>query len=79
MTVRQLIEVLQKVQDPDMRIMVPGYEGGFNDLETNSNNIHTMVLDVHGEDEWYFGKHEILKNMEREELITQTILKAIIF
>lgn len=74
MTVKQLIEVLQKVDDQDMRIMVGGYEGGFNDLETSANNIQNMMLDVNTE--WYYGKHEIVDTID--DLDNYQIIRAII-
>ena len=74
MTVRQLIEVLQKVDDKDTRIMVSGYEGGFNDLETQANSIQDMMLDVN--EEWYYGSHEIVDPFR--DLDEYQIVKAII-
>ena len=56
MTVQELIEQLKKV-DPEARVFVKGYEGGFNDA-TCDGVIRPFVLDYH--DEWYYGKHEIL-------------------
>jgi hypothetical protein len=74
MTVRQLIEVLQKVEDQDLRIMVSGYEGGFNDLETQANNIRFMTLDVNNK--WYYGSHEIATTFD--DIDKYQIVKAII-
>ena len=53
MTAKQLIEALQQV-DPETRIFVPGYEGGYNDATIS--NIQNIALDVH--DAWYYGTHE---------------------
>ena len=58
MTVKELIEVLQKVENKDMRILISGYEGGHNDLETSANNIQEVALNVN--EEWYYGSHEIV-------------------
>jgi hypothetical protein len=74
MTVRQLIEVLQKVEDQDLRIMVSGYEGGFNDLETQANNIRFMTLDVNNK--WYYGSHEVVTRFDTG--FEHQIVKAII-
>ena len=53
MTAKQLIETLQQI-DPETRIFVAGYEGGYNDATIS--NIQDIALDVH--DAWYYGDHE---------------------
>ena len=53
MTAQQLIEKLQQI-DPETRVFVPGYEGGYNDA--TMSNIQDIALDVH--DAWYYGTHE---------------------
>ena len=76
MTVKQLIEILSKVEDQDIRMMIKGYEGGFNDLIMIDNEpaIAYMVLDVN--DEWYYGKHELAE--DRDHLDKFQVVKAII-
>lgn len=54
MTAKQLIKTLQQI-DPETRIFVAGYEGGYDDLVTVSE-IKDIALDVHAE--WYYGDHE---------------------
>jgi len=76
MTVKQLIEELSKIEDQDLRVMTSGYEGGFNDLETKTNNIQFMALDVN--DEWYYGKHEPVDNLYDAPSSNYQIVKAII-
>lgn len=53
MTAQQLIEKLQQL-DPETRIFVPGYEGGYNDATIS--NIQDIALNVH--DAWWYGDHE---------------------
>ena len=53
MTAKQLIETLQQL-DPEMRIFVDGYEGGYNDATISE--IRDIALDVHTD--WYYGTHE---------------------
>jgi len=53
MTAKQLIEILQQL-DPEMRIFVDGYEGGYNDATVSE--IRDIALDVHSD--WYYGTHE---------------------
>ena len=52
MTAKQLIETLQQL-DPEMRIFVDGYEGGYNDATISE--IKEIVLDVNTD--WYYGVH----------------------
>jgi hypothetical protein len=53
MTAKQLIETLQQI-DPETRIFVAGYEGGYNDATIS--NIQDIALNVH--DAWWYGDHE---------------------
>ena len=53
MNVNQLIKRLQ-MYPPDLRVVVRGYEGGYNDVDTFENL--KLVLDYHSA--WYYGKHE---------------------
>jgi hypothetical protein len=53
MNVNQLIKRLQ-MYPPDLRVVVRGYEGGYNDVDTFENI--KIVLNYH--EEKYYGKHE---------------------
>jgi hypothetical protein len=53
MNVGQLIEQLKNYPQ-DLRVVVRGYEGGYNDVDTFENL--KIVLNYH--EEWYYGKHE---------------------
>ena len=64
MIVKELIEYLQTI-DPELRIFVKGYEAGYNDI--NNINHEELVLNVHGI--WYYGKHDLLSNMEKKDKI----------
>lgn len=80
MTVKQLIEVLNKIEDQDVKVMVRGYEGGVSDLQiVNSigNNIPAIVnvaLDVNYE--WYYGAHEV--QQDNHGYMDKQIIKAIV-
>ena len=54
MTVQQLIEILQ-TKDPKLRVFVPGYEDGLNDISTE-----LVIIDVELDKniEWYYGQHD---------------------
>jgi hypothetical protein len=64
MTVKELIEYLQTI-DPELRVFVKGYEAGYNDV--NNINHEEMVLNMNNI--WYYGKHELLRNMEKKDKI----------
>ena len=53
MNVDQLIKRLQ-MYPPDLRVVVRGYEGGYNDVDIFEKL--KIVLNYH--EEWYYGKHE---------------------
>jgi len=58
MKVQQLIEMLQKF-DPELPVFVDGYEGGYDTPQIPFQS--PMKLNVHGENEWYYGKHELYR------------------
>jgi len=70
MTAQQLIEILQQI-DPEMRIFVDGYEGGYNDAAVSE--IRNIALDVHID--WYYGTHE---DAASELSKGKTIVKGIV-
>ena len=53
MTIKELIEKLQSFQE-DTKIVVAGYEGGFNDVST----IHEIKIKEDVNKEWFYGAHE---------------------
>jgi hypothetical protein len=55
MTVKELIEQLQTL-DPNLRVFVSGYEGGYNDAGPISG-VRDIVLEYH-KGTWYYGLHE---------------------
>jgi len=65
MTVKQLIKVLSQIQDQDIRVMVRGYEGGYNDINVDSPTIQYMALNVN--DEWYYGDHERVEDIMEQD------------
>ena len=71
MTVKELIEKLQTL-DPNLRVFVSGYEGGYDDAAI-PNNIMDIALDYH--DEWYYGKHEDANMVDKTKY---TIVKGVI-
>jgi hypothetical protein len=60
MNVGQLIEQL-KTYPQDLRVVVAGYEGGYNDVDQFEKI--KIVLEYHSE--WYYGKHEDIDHISR--------------
>ena len=58
MTVNELIEQL-KNYPADMRVLTLGYEGGYNDIRLDHDDIVFNVS--RGEGAWYYGPHECVK------------------
>lgn len=82
MTVKQLIEVLSKIEDQDVKVMTRGYEGGVDDLHIGNgigNSIPAIVnvaLDVNKE--WYYGAHERVGDIHDATNSEYHIIKAIV-
>lgn len=53
MTVRQLIEELGRL-DPDLPVVVRGYEGGCDDVDGVEVTAHFRNVNI----EWFYGTHE---------------------
>lgn len=54
MTVKELINHLQQVQNQEMKVVVNGYEGGFDDIKNPKFIIAYEQIDHN----WYDGKYE---------------------
>lgn len=63
MTVQELIEIL-KQQDPDKRVIVHGYEGGFHDVE----GLKFIPIKLNEWSSWYYGPHEQTEDEEAIEI-----------
>lgn len=62
MKVSTLIEELKK-HDPNARVVVDGYEAGFEDLTVKQIKPVRLALSVYQQS--YYGPHEELKSFER--------------
>ena len=58
MTVKQLIQVLSRIEDQDTRVVLKGYESGYDDIEFPNNIPLTIDLALNVNPEWYYGNHE---------------------
>ena len=82
MTVKQLIQILSTIEDQDVRVMTRGYEGGVDDMvigngiDNNTPAIIHVALDVN--EEWYYGRHERVDDIDPSTNRQYQIVKAII-
>lgn len=74
MIVAELIKMLEDVKDKSQRVVVNGYEGGYED----ASKILTieLVLDVHTES-WY-GPHDTPEHITENQEIGRDIINAIL-
>lgn len=76
MKVKQLIEQLQLL-DPELDVLMPGYEGGFNDVTKIVSAEYIRCYSEY-DDKWYYGSHEIVDNLDIDSLPkNRTIAKGI--
>jgi len=71
MKVKWLIEELQKC-DPDMMVVVSGYEGGVDEL----SKIKRIEVALNVNTDWYYGKHEeiIGNDAEYKDVVKATVI-----
>jgi len=72
MKVKELIEVLSQL-DPELMVVVAGYEGGVD--EVDKSELCDIELNVN--DEWYYGKHEMLAEGDKPRNKDSTIVKGV--
>ena len=72
MNIKELIEMLYQF-DPETRVIVKGYEDGFNDISEVKEM--SIMLNVHRE--WYYGVHDKPCPEYKEMLPNSTEVKAI--
>jgi hypothetical protein len=74
MNVDQLIKRLQ-MYPPDLRVVVRGYEGGYNDVD----QFETMKIVIDFNEEWYYGKHEDVESLygNNSELLKTNAVDAL--
>lgn len=73
MTVAELIRILRNHPD-DMRVVVNGYEEGFDDLEADL--IHVRELRMNAGEKWWEGRHRELwdKRAEGNAIVEALVL-----
>ena len=64
MTIKELTALLSQYP-PDTRVVVAGYEGGFNDI-----TIHKIIhLELDANKEWWNGQHEEVRSSGKPALL----------
>ena len=74
MTVRELIEVLSKIEDQEVKVMVKGYEQGIDDIADIIPEVINVALNVNTQ--WWNGSHEQVS--DDHTYTDREIVKAII-
>ena len=72
MTVGELIEQLRAL-DPELRVVVRGYEGGVNDV----SELRHLKIELDANSAWYYGRHEEADRPWSAERATHPIVPAI--
>ena len=72
MKVKDLIEALQ-TYDQDLMVIRSGYEGGVEEITTAE--LEVIALNVH--EEWYYGSHETIDDLESKEYSGHERVKAV--
>ena len=76
MTVKELIQILESYPN-DLRVVVNGYEGGFDDIAPERISVTKIQLDV-GTEDWE-GQHEGPDLRRKEAPSTGDIVDALVF
>jgi len=64
MTVNELIEQLKNYPG-DTRVLTLGYEGGYNDIQLDHDDVVFNVK--RGDGAWYYGPHESARFIDNSE------------
>ena len=72
MKVKELIEKLSQL-DPELMVVVAGYEGGVDEIK--KYKLCNIELNVN--DDWYYGKHEILAEGDKPTNKDSTIVRGV--
>ena len=72
MKVKELIEVLSQL-DSELMVVVAGYEGGVNEVD----KYELCDIELNINDEWYYGKHEMLAEGDKPRNKDSTIVKGV--
>lgn len=71
MNVRELIETLSQF-DPDTRVVVAGYESGFNDI----TQIQPCEIRLNVHQDWFYGSHAKADDAQVQQLLSDAPVVA---
>lgn len=72
MKIKDLIEILSQF-NPETRVIVAGYEGGFNDL----TSIKPIQIKLNVNKKWYYGAHDKINQIINQDSSNSTEVTAI--
>jgi hypothetical protein len=72
MNVKELREKLAEYPD-DMRVVLNGYEGGVEDVET----VDEVILKLNIHNKWYYVSHEVIMDLEDDYSSGESALKVV--
>ena len=81
MTVKELIFILSQIEDKDTRVVIKGYEGGYDDLVFADNTPLILDIALNVNPEWWYGDHAKASPEHRQYGIDGTkieVVKAIL-
>jgi hypothetical protein len=77
MTVKELIDTLQQL-DPELHVFTRGYESGLEYVNRPEKTVE-VVLDYYNSEEWWYGPHEVAKNIDtRDDVSMHKTVKGIV-
>ena len=78
MTVKELISILSQIQDQDLRVVIKGYESGYDDIEFPKNIPLIIDLALNVNPEWYYGNHERVSPENHQYGAEVEVIKAVL-
>jgi hypothetical protein len=78
MTVKELISILSQIEDQDLRVVIKGYEGGYEDIEFPDNIPLTLDIALNVNPQWYYGNHERVSPQHHQYGAEVEVIKAVL-
>lgn len=78
MTVKELISILSQIEDQNLRVVIKGYERGYNDIEFPNNTPLIINLALNVNPQWYYGNHEKVSPQHHQYGDDVKIIKAVL-
>jgi hypothetical protein len=78
MTVKELIKILSQIEDQDLRVVIKGYERGYDDIKFPENTPLVIDLALNVNPQWYYGNHERVSPENHQYGDQVKIVKAVL-